>query len=171
VEDDLAPPQMCAPLVAIAQQQPSDLRARERWADEILPFDRLGEPVWLEAPRTEKSSASTPRRKTRRARSSTRTAWAFIRLRPDRRAAHAPCRRGHTTLRSRCPCLSGRRRRPRYPVLFWEADARFAAAMTYLKRKRYGKIGKLEPLIDANSPFEMESEIHPESGTSGFAPT
>ncbi|HZE11278.1 MAG TPA: hypothetical protein VE034_06830, partial [Burkholderiales bacterium] len=28
----------------------------------------------------------------------------------------------------------------RYPVLFWEADARFAAAMTYLRRKRYDKI-------------------------------
>ena len=28
----------------------------------------------------------------------------------------------------------------RYPVLFWEADARFAAAMTYLRRKRNDKI-------------------------------
>src|SRR5437667_4124957 len=35
------------------------------------------------------------------------------------------------------PILSAEAPPARYPVLFWEADARFAAAMTYLKRKRY----------------------------------
>src|SRR5258708_12882877 len=45
---------MCAPLVAIAQQQPSDYAREKRWADEILPSIVSGEPVWLEAPRTEK---------------------------------------------------------------------------------------------------------------------
>src|SRR5882672_2047574 len=38
----------------------------------------------------------------------------------DRRAAHAPA--------------------ARYPVLFWEGDARFAGALTYLRRKHYNKI-------------------------------
>ncbi len=45
---------MCAPLFAIAQQQPSDYAREKRWADEILPSIVSGEPVWLEAPRTEK---------------------------------------------------------------------------------------------------------------------
>src|SRR5258706_14743541 len=45
---------MCAPLFAIAQQQPSDYAREKRWADEILPSIVSGEPVWLEAPRTDK---------------------------------------------------------------------------------------------------------------------
>src|SRR2546430_14428641 len=45
---------MCAPLLAFAQQQPSDYAREKRWADEIVPQIVSGEPVWLEAPRTEK---------------------------------------------------------------------------------------------------------------------
>src|SRR2546423_12489442 len=45
---------MFAPLFAIAQQQPSDYAREKRWADEIVPQLVSGEPVWLEAPRTEK---------------------------------------------------------------------------------------------------------------------
>src|SRR6266705_492289 len=45
---------MCAPLLAIAQQQPSDYAREKRWADEIVPQLVSGEPVWIEAPRTEK---------------------------------------------------------------------------------------------------------------------
>src|SRR5207247_9912849 len=45
---------MCVPLFTAAQQQPSDYAREKRWADEILPSIVSGEPVWLEAPRTEK---------------------------------------------------------------------------------------------------------------------
>ena len=45
---------LCAPLLAIAQQQPSDYAREKRWADEVLPSIVVGEAVWLEAPRTEK---------------------------------------------------------------------------------------------------------------------
>jgi len=45
---------MCVPLFAAAQQQPSDYAREKRWADEIVPQLVSGEPVWLEAPRTEK---------------------------------------------------------------------------------------------------------------------
>jgi alpha/beta superfamily hydrolase len=38
------------------------------------------------------------------------------------------------------PILAADAPAARYPVLFWEADARFAAAMTHLRRKRYQKI-------------------------------
>ena len=42
------------PLVAAAQQQPSDYAREKRWADQIVPTLVSGEAVWLEAPRTEK---------------------------------------------------------------------------------------------------------------------
>src|SRR5882757_7019193 len=45
---------ICAPLLAAAQQQPSDYAREKRWADEIVPSIVSGEAVWLEAPRTEK---------------------------------------------------------------------------------------------------------------------
>ena len=45
---------LCAPLLTIAQQQPSDYAREKRWADEVLPSIVVGEAVWLEAPRTEK---------------------------------------------------------------------------------------------------------------------
>jgi pimeloyl-ACP methyl ester carboxylesterase len=38
------------------------------------------------------------------------------------------------------PILAADAPAARYPVLFWEADARFAAAMTHLRRKRYDRI-------------------------------
>src|SRR5258706_8896489 len=36
---------MCAPLLAIAQQQPSDYKREKRWADEVVPQLVSGEPV------------------------------------------------------------------------------------------------------------------------------
>jgi len=47
---------------------------------------------------------------------------------------------GYTTLSIQMPILSAEAPPARYPVLFWEADARFAAAMTHLRRKRYDRI-------------------------------
>src|SRR5512139_3913166 len=44
----------CAPLVALAQHQPSNYAREKRWAEEIVPSLVVGEAVWLEAPRTEK---------------------------------------------------------------------------------------------------------------------
>jgi pimeloyl-ACP methyl ester carboxylesterase len=38
------------------------------------------------------------------------------------------------------PVLAAEAPPARYPVLFWEADARFAGAMSYLRRKHYDKI-------------------------------
>jgi alpha/beta superfamily hydrolase len=38
------------------------------------------------------------------------------------------------------PILAADAPAARYPVLFWEADARFAAALTFLRRKKYGKV-------------------------------
>src|SRR5207249_3166516 len=72
---------LCAPLVAAAQQQPSDYAREKPWADE-----------------------------------------------------------SYTTLSFQMPILSAEAPPARYAVLFWEADARFAAAMTYLKGKRYERV-------------------------------
>jgi len=38
---------ICAPLLAAAQQQPSDYAREKRWADEVLPSIVVGEAVWL----------------------------------------------------------------------------------------------------------------------------
>jgi hypothetical protein len=132
---------MCAPLVAIAQQQPSDYAREKRWADEILPSIVSGEPVWLEAPRTEKFLGIYT--DTKNAKGAIILAHG-LGVHPDygligelrTRLADA----GYTTLSIQMPILPAEAPPARYPVLFWEADARFAAAMTYLKRKRYNRI-------------------------------
>src|SRR5207247_7294882 len=132
---------LCAPLVAAAQQQPSDYAREKRWADEIVPQLVSGEPVWLEAPRTEKFLGIYTEAKN--AKGAIILAHG-LGVHPDygligelrTRLAAA----GFTTLRIQLPILAADAPAARYPVLFWEADARFAAAMTYLKRKRYEKV-------------------------------
>jgi pimeloyl-ACP methyl ester carboxylesterase len=132
---------MCAPLFAIAQQQPSDYKREKRWADEIVPAIVSGEAVWLEAPRTEKFLGIYAEAKN--AKSAIILAHG-LGVHPDygligelrTRLADA----GYTTLSVQMPILAAEAPATRYPVLFWEADARFAAAMTYLRRKRYDKI-------------------------------
>ena len=132
---------LCAPLLAVAQQQPSDYAREKRWAEQVVPTLVSGEAVWLEAPRTEKFLgiyAEAPSAK-----------GAIILahglgVHPDygvigelrSRLADA----GYTTLSVQMPILAAEAPATRYPVLFWEADARFAGAMTYLRRKRYDKI-------------------------------
>jgi len=131
----------CAPLLAAAQQQPSDYAREKRWADEIVPQLVVGEPVWLEAPRTEKFLGIYAEAKN--AKSAIILAHG-LGVHPDygligelrTRLAEA----GYTTLSIQMPILGADAPPARYPVLFWEADARFAAAMTYLRRKRYDKI-------------------------------
>jgi pimeloyl-ACP methyl ester carboxylesterase len=132
---------MCAPLLAIAQQQPSDYKREKRWADEIVPQLVAGEPVWLEAPRTEKFLGIYTEAKD--AKSAIILAHG-LGVHPDyglmnvlrTRLADA----GYTTLSIQMPILAAEAPPARYPVLFWEADARFAAAMTHLRRKKYQKI-------------------------------
>jgi len=132
---------LCAPLLAIAQQQPSDYAREKRWADEVLPSIVVGEAVWLEAPRTEKFLGIYTEAKD--AKSAIILAHG-LGVHPDygligelrTRLADA----GYTTLSIQMPILAADAPAARYPVLFWEADARFAAAMTFLRRKRYEKI-------------------------------
>jgi len=132
---------VCAPLVAAAQQQLSDYAREKRWADEIVPALVSGEPIWLEAPRTEKFLGIYTEGKN--AKSAIILAHG-LGLHPDygligelrRRLADA----GYTTLSIQMPILAADAPAARYPVLFWEADARFAAAMTHLRRKHYDKI-------------------------------
>ncbi|HYU69925.1 MAG TPA: DUF3530 family protein [Burkholderiales bacterium] len=132
---------MCAPLLAAAQQQPSDYAREKRWAGEIVPQLVAGEPVWLEAPRTEKFLGIYTEAKNAKG--------AIILahgqgVHPDHgligelrtRLADA----GYTTLSIQMPVLAADAPAARYPVLFWEADARFAAAMTHLRRKHYDRI-------------------------------
>jgi len=132
---------LCASLAAAAQQQPSDYAREKRWADQIVPTLVSGEAVWLEAPRTEKFLgiyAEAPNAK-----------GAIILahglgVHPDygvigelrTKLADA----GYTTLSVQMPILSADAPAARYPVLFWEADARFAGALTYLRRKHYDRI-------------------------------
>jgi len=132
---------LCAPLLAAAQQQPSDYAREKRWADEVLPAIVVGEAVWLEAPRTEKFLGIHTEAKN--AKSAIILAHG-LGVHPDygligelrTRLADA----GYTTLSIQMPILAADAPAARYPVLFWEADARFAAAMTFLRRKRYDKI-------------------------------
>ena len=132
---------LCVPLLALAQQQPSDYAREKRWADQIVPTLVTGEAVWLEAPRTQKFLGlftEAPAAK-----------GAIILahglgVHPDygvigelrTRLADA----GYTTLSVQMPILAADAPAARYPVLFWEADARFAGALTFLRRKHYDRI-------------------------------
>jgi len=135
---------MCAPLLALAQQQPSDYKREKRWADEIVPSIVSGEPVWLEAPRTEKFLAIYTEAKDAKDAKGAIILAHGLGVHPDHgligglrtRLADA----GYTTLSIQMPILAADAPAARYPVLFWEADARFAAAMTHLRRKRYDRI-------------------------------
>jgi pimeloyl-ACP methyl ester carboxylesterase len=132
---------LCAPLLAAAQQQPSDYAREKRWADEIVPTLVSGEAVWLEAPRTEKFLGLYTEAKD--AKGAIILAHGLgvhpdYGLIGDLRARLADI--GYTTLSIQMPILAADAPAARYPVLFWEADARFAAAMTYLRRKHYEKI-------------------------------
>jgi pimeloyl-ACP methyl ester carboxylesterase len=131
----------CVPLVALAQQQPSDYAREKRWADQIVPTLVTGEAVWLEAPRTEKFLGIYTEAKA--AKGAIILAHG-LGVHPDygvigelrTRLADA----GYATLSVQMPVLAADAPAARYPVLFWEADARFASALTYLRRKRYDKV-------------------------------
>src|SRR5262245_58564529 len=132
---------LCAPLLAFAQQQPSDYKREKRWADEIVPALVSGEAVWLEAPRTEKFLGIYTEAKGAKGAIilahglGVHPDWGVIgELRT--RLADA----GYTTLSVQMPILAADAPAARYPVLFWEADARFAGALTYLRRRHYDKI-------------------------------
>jgi len=124
-----------------AAQLPSDYAREKRWADEIVPTIVSGEAVWLEAPRTEKFLGIYSEAKP--AKGAIILAHGMG-VHPDygvigelrRRLADA----GYTTLSVQMPILAADAPAARYPVLFWEADARFAGALTYLRRKHYEKI-------------------------------
>jgi dienelactone hydrolase len=132
---------LCASLTALAQQQPSDYAREKRWADQIVPTLVSGEAVWLEAPRTEKFLGIYTEAKN--AKGAIILAHG-LGVHPDYgvigelriRLADA----GYTTLSVQMPLLAADAPAARYPVLFWEADARFAGALTYLRRKHYDRI-------------------------------
>jgi alpha-beta hydrolase superfamily lysophospholipase len=132
---------LCAPLFALAQHQPSDYAREKRWADEVVPSLVVGEAVWLEAPRTQKflgvyAEAKNPKGAVILAHG--------LGVNPDYGLIGELRTRlfdmGYTTLSIQMPVLAAEAPATRYPVLFWEADARFAAALTYLRRKKYGKV-------------------------------
>src|SRR5713101_7515723 len=97
---------LCAPLLAAAQQQPSDYAREKRWADEVLPSIVVGEAVWLEAPRTEK----------------------FLGIYTESKDAKRAIILVH-----------GLGLHPDYGLI-GDLRTRLAAAMTFLRRKRYDKI-------------------------------
>lgn len=132
---------LCLALPALARQQTSDYAREKRWADQILPGIVVGEPVWLEAPRTEKFLGLYTEA------NDAKTAIILahgLGVHPDygligelrTRLADA----GYTTLSIQMPILAADAPAARYPVLFREADARFAAAMSYLRRKGYRRL-------------------------------
>src|SRR5262245_24604662 len=132
---------LCAPILAFAQQTPSDYAREKRWAEQVVPTIVSGEPVWLEAPRTEKFLGIYTEAKA--AKGAIILAHG-LGVHPDygvigelrTRLAES----GYTTLSVQMPILAAEANPARYPVLFWEADARFAGALTYLRRKRYDRI-------------------------------
>jgi len=126
---------LSAPLLALAQQ-PSDYAREKRWAGEVVPSIVVGEAVWLEAPRTEKFLGIYTEAKN--AKGAIVLAHG-LGVHPDYgligelRTQLADA--GYTTLSIQMPVLAADAPAARYPVLFWEADARFAGAVSYLWRK------------------------------------
>jgi pimeloyl-ACP methyl ester carboxylesterase len=132
---------LCAPLFTFAQQQPSDYAREKRWADQIVPTLVNGEAVWLEAPRTEKFLGIYTEAKD--AKGAIILAHG-LGVHPDfgviGELRTRLAENGYTTLSVQMPILAADAPAARYPVLFWEADARFAGALTYLRRKHYDRI-------------------------------
>jgi pimeloyl-ACP methyl ester carboxylesterase len=132
---------MSAPLAALAQHVSSNYAREKRWAEEIVPALVVGEAIWLEAPRTEKFLGIHTEVK------DAKTAIILahgLGVHPDHGVIGALRTRladvGYTTLSIQMPILAADAPAARYPVLLWEADARFAAALTFLRRKRYDKV-------------------------------
>lgn len=132
---------LCAPLIVLAQQQPSNYAREKRWAEEVVPALVVGEAVWLEAPRTEKFLGIHT--EVNDAKGAIILAHG-LGVHPDHgligelrtRLADA----GYTTLSIQMPILAADAPAARYPVLFWEADARFAAAVSFLWRKNQRRV-------------------------------
>ena len=159
---------LCAPLLALAQQQPSDYAREKRWADEIVPAIVAGEAVWLEAPRTEKFLGIYTEAKN--AKGAIILAHG-LGVHPDygvigelrTRLADA----GYTTLSVQMPILAAEAPAARYPVLFWEADARFAGALTFLRRKHYDKVWLLSHSMGSRMANHYIS-AHPQVPLAGW---
>jgi hypothetical protein len=159
---------LCASLAAFAQQQPSDYAREKRWADQIVPTLIVGEAVWLEAPRTEKFLGIYTEAKD--AKGAIILAHG-LGVHPDYgvigelRARLADA--GYTTLSVQMPILAADASPARYPVLFWEADARFAGALTYLRRKHYDKVWLLSHSMGSRMANHYIS-AHPQVPFSGW---
>lgn len=157
-----------APLFALAQQQPSDYAREKRWADQVVPTLVTGEAVWLEAPRTEKFLGLYT--EARSAKGAIILAHG-LGVHPDygvigelrTRLAES----GYTTLSVQMPILAAEAPAARYPVLFWEADARFAGAMSYLRRKHYDRIWLLSHSMGSRMANHYIS-AHPQVPLSGW---
>jgi pimeloyl-ACP methyl ester carboxylesterase len=159
---------LCVPLLAFAQQQPSDYAREKRWADQIVPMLVTGEAVWLEAPRTEKFLGIYTEAKNAKGAIilahglGVHPDWGVIgELRT--RLAEA----GYTTLSVQMPILAADAPAARYPVLFWEADARFAGALTYLRRKHYDRIWLLSHSMGSRMANHYIS-AHPQVPLAGW---
>jgi pimeloyl-ACP methyl ester carboxylesterase len=158
----------CVPLVVLAQQQPSDYAREKRWADQVVPTLVTGEAVWLEAPRTEKFLGIYTEAKD--AKGAVILAHG-LGVHPDygvigelrTRLADA----GYATLSVQMPILAAEAPAARYPVLFWEADARFASALTYLRRKRYDRIWLLSHSMGSRMANHYIS-AHPQVPLAGW---
>jgi pimeloyl-ACP methyl ester carboxylesterase len=159
---------LCVPLFAFAQQQPSDYAREKRWAEQVVPTLVTGEAVWLEAPRTEKFLGIYTEAQS--AKGAIVLAHG-LGVHPDygvigelrARLAEA----GYTTLSVQMPILAAEAPATRYPVLFWEADARFAGAMTYLRRKHYDRIWLLSHSMGSRMANHYIS-AHPQVPLAGW---
>ena len=159
---------LLAPFSAFAQQQPSDYAREKRWAEQIVPTLVSGEAVWLEAPRTEKFLGIYTEAKP--AKGAIILAHG-LGVHPDygvigdlrTRLAEA----GYTTLSVQMPILAAEAPATRYPVLFWEADARFAGALTYLRRKRIDKIWLVSHSMGSRMANHYIS-LHPQVPLAGW---
>jgi len=158
---------LSAPFLALAQQ-PSDYAREKRWADEVVPSIVVGEAVWLEAPRTEKFLGIYTEAKN--AKGAIVLAHG-LGVHPDygligelrTRLADA----GYTTLSIQMPVLAADAPAARYPVLFWEADARFAGAVSYLWRKGQRRVVLLSHSMGSRMANHYVSS-HPQVPLAGW---
>ncbi len=162
---------LSAPFLALAQQ-PSDYAREKRWADEVVPSIVVGEAVWLEAPRTEKFLGIYTEAKN--AKGAIVLAHG-LGVHPDHgligelRARLADA--GYTTLSIQMPILAADAPAARYPVLFWEADARFAGAVSYLWRKGQRRVVLLSHSMGSRmANHYISSQISLSISNGEFAP-